>query len=302
MPFEPRRQRGRDMEKPGRNDPCYCGSGKKYKQCHMAADLAADREQRAWADAARELRLEIFEFADDERFDDEAGVAAAHYWDNLYTAETLPLMSPSEAERFLDWFAFDYPLPSNGERVVERFHREKAAGLTTNQRVLLDTWVAGAPMGGYELTGYDRQTLRLKEIVSGEMLDLYEPSGHGNAPLGAIILGRPVMVQDHYEFFSMPAYIPTDEIADLHDKLAAARKADGDKDPADFLRVRNVLLIHHALEQAKVAGRPPVARLDPRHSSEAVRQRMRHQRVRIKGPLGITENAPLQVQSHRKAI
>jgi preprotein translocase subunit SecA len=24
----------RDHEKIGRNDPCYCGSGKKYKQCH----------------------------------------------------------------------------------------------------------------------------------------------------------------------------------------------------------------------------------------------------------------------------
>ena len=26
------------MEKIGRNDPCWCGSGKKYKTCHMATD------------------------------------------------------------------------------------------------------------------------------------------------------------------------------------------------------------------------------------------------------------------------
>jgi preprotein translocase subunit SecA len=25
---------------PGRNDPCWCGSGKKYKQCHMRSDMA----------------------------------------------------------------------------------------------------------------------------------------------------------------------------------------------------------------------------------------------------------------------
>jgi preprotein translocase subunit SecA len=24
---------------PGRNDPCWCGSGKKYKHCHMESDL-----------------------------------------------------------------------------------------------------------------------------------------------------------------------------------------------------------------------------------------------------------------------
>lgn len=27
-------------KKPGRNDPCYCGSGKKYKNCHLAEDSA----------------------------------------------------------------------------------------------------------------------------------------------------------------------------------------------------------------------------------------------------------------------
>ncbi|MDX1628256.1 MAG: SEC-C metal-binding domain-containing protein [Fulvivirga sp.] len=26
------------MSKIGRNDPCHCGSGKKYKHCHMESD------------------------------------------------------------------------------------------------------------------------------------------------------------------------------------------------------------------------------------------------------------------------
>jgi len=29
---------------PGRNDPCWCGSGKKYKKCHLEADEKAERE------------------------------------------------------------------------------------------------------------------------------------------------------------------------------------------------------------------------------------------------------------------
>ena len=36
----------------GRNDPCHCGSGKKYKQCHLDKDEAAAREARAKAAAA----------------------------------------------------------------------------------------------------------------------------------------------------------------------------------------------------------------------------------------------------------
>ncbi len=33
----------RRREKLGRNDPCWCGSGKKYKNCHLEEDLAKDR-------------------------------------------------------------------------------------------------------------------------------------------------------------------------------------------------------------------------------------------------------------------
>jgi len=32
---------GHKKMKPGRNDPCWCGSGKKYKKCHLDADRAA---------------------------------------------------------------------------------------------------------------------------------------------------------------------------------------------------------------------------------------------------------------------
>jgi hypothetical protein len=35
----------------GRNDPCHCGSGKKYKQCHLAEDEAKERAERAKAAA-----------------------------------------------------------------------------------------------------------------------------------------------------------------------------------------------------------------------------------------------------------
>jgi hypothetical protein len=31
----------------GRNDPCHCGSGKKYKQCHLAEDETKARTERA---------------------------------------------------------------------------------------------------------------------------------------------------------------------------------------------------------------------------------------------------------------
>jgi tetratricopeptide (TPR) repeat protein len=42
------------MAKPGRNDPCPCGSGNKYKNCCMPKDEAAERKGLAEAQARRQ--------------------------------------------------------------------------------------------------------------------------------------------------------------------------------------------------------------------------------------------------------
>ena len=33
-------------EEIGRNDPCHCGSGKKYKKCHLEKDELKDQKKR----------------------------------------------------------------------------------------------------------------------------------------------------------------------------------------------------------------------------------------------------------------
>lgn len=37
----------RRLKEAGRNDPCPCGSGRKYKKCHLAADEAAEATRLA---------------------------------------------------------------------------------------------------------------------------------------------------------------------------------------------------------------------------------------------------------------
>lgn len=44
------------MAKPGRNDPCPCGSGKKYKKCCLTRDEAAENERLAAQQSEREER------------------------------------------------------------------------------------------------------------------------------------------------------------------------------------------------------------------------------------------------------
>jgi tetratricopeptide (TPR) repeat protein len=42
------------MTKTGRNDPCHCGSGKKYKRCCLQEDQEGERLVRSAANAARQ--------------------------------------------------------------------------------------------------------------------------------------------------------------------------------------------------------------------------------------------------------
>jgi tetratricopeptide (TPR) repeat protein len=50
------------MAKPGRNDPCHCGSGKKYKKCCQPKEDAAEYQKLATEQLRREeaRRVEMF--------------------------------------------------------------------------------------------------------------------------------------------------------------------------------------------------------------------------------------------------
>lgn len=252
--------------KPGRNDPCYCGSGLKYKKCHLPADQAAERERRDLKEAARFLRHDLLDFAQDERFAVPFAQALPLYWNGYYDLDTADEMSENEALRFFDWFAFDHQADADGERVVDVYRRERWEDLSTAQQQILESWLQVAPAGAYTLAGYEGQHLHLEDFLTGESFEVYEPAGHGQVSVGDVILARLQPVHDHLELGPGAAYLPADEIADLHEKLEAAREEDaaehnGDKADA-FLRRHNHLLIHHALEQAERKGRPPVARLE----------------------------------------
>jgi tetratricopeptide (TPR) repeat protein len=77
------------MAKPGRNDPCPCGSGNKYKKCCLAKEEAAEREElaklearRAEGAAARRLHLQearaamLAGFAAEDDEEDELTIAS----------------------------------------------------------------------------------------------------------------------------------------------------------------------------------------------------------------------------------
>lgn len=261
------------MNQPGRNDPCYCGSGQKYKKCHQKIDQAKEREERAWKEAGRFLHRELLKFARDERFADSFKEVLSFYWDGYYDVDTAEEMSMDEALRFFDWFAFDYQ-PKDSPRLVELYHQEHRQDLSTHQQETLDKWLETEPSGAYELTDFEGQTLQLRDFVSGESYEVFEPSGRGSVEIGEVILARLLPIKDTLQFSTSAAYLPAAEITDLADKLKQTKEADEEAYPgathAEFMRRNNHLLIHHALAEAKVQGRPPVARVNPNREDKAL--------------------------------
>ncbi len=58
------------LMKLGRNDPCHCGSGKKYKNCHLGAEpaLVASNDERAGYDEIRRILVDDFGFTNLETY------------------------------------------------------------------------------------------------------------------------------------------------------------------------------------------------------------------------------------------
>lgn len=279
------------MDIPGRNDPCYCGSGKKYKQCHMKEDQAKESDRRAAQEAVRYIRRDLLKFARDERFNKDFAKALPLYWNDLYTIDTAEEMAQDEALRFFDWFMFDYTLAdgeseaASGRRLINIYYEERREDLSTPQQIALDEWRLAPPAGAYELTSYEGQTLSLRDYFTGEEATVYESGGRGNVEIGEVILTRLVPVMGKLEFSTTAAYLPAAEIQDIKSQMetaeAAYRAEHPDATHEQFMRANNHLIIHHALAQAVVQKRPPVARLDP-HRPDKKTQKVVQQVKRLK--------------------
>lgn len=77
-------EKASSAEKPGRNDPCHCGSGLKYKKCHSTADDAArsaelSAQAAARAAAAAEAAAKAAESEDDQPVAPKGGKVQAQH-------------------------------------------------------------------------------------------------------------------------------------------------------------------------------------------------------------------------------
>jgi len=140
----------REWLKTGRNEPCPCGSGKKFKKCCLdrieearaSAASAPEEDGERWLTTYERLMLELIRFSDAPHILAEKEPAkeeflAATGRERLAKSE-MPGKPSLEEDIFLDWFLIDRPLECTGRRIVEEFEEERGAEFTRGTREAID--------------------------------------------------------------------------------------------------------------------------------------------------------------------
>src|SRR6188472_3292820 len=128
------------MPSTGRNDPCPCGSGRKYKQCCGNGD---DRRQSVAASRTRDSALaKLLTFAFHSAFDSDHAVAEVLFWGNLIRDASDPdfewvLDSEDATIKYNTWFLLDWEAEES-DTVIDLFLDEGEAKLTAAERDYLE--------------------------------------------------------------------------------------------------------------------------------------------------------------------
>jgi tetratricopeptide (TPR) repeat protein len=143
------------MVRPGRNDPCPCGSGKKYKKCCLARDQAAEAAERAVPLAQRVARA----FASDDFITDPDELEEI----SNRVIDLIDAGQLDEAERLATTLLNDYPQVVDGHErlaIVAEARGDLANAVHLYQRALEFTMIHD----GFEEEGRDYYRDKISDL------------------------------------------------------------------------------------------------------------------------------------------
>jgi hypothetical protein len=242
-------------QKLGRNDPCHCGSGKKYKDCHLPIEEAARSEQLRLRQAQDTLLPKIIEAAQGvpERFP----AALERFWQGKYAVEQLQELDSLEdrgAERFLTWLAFDVR-DEGGRTLVDELAASDSFEADPAERRLLEQWRA-VRLRPYVVVEVQKgQGVAVHDLLDETRYQVADYGASKRLGLGEVIVGHlvpadtaPGAVAPTYYLAGAAAQLTDDtapkllEFAELH--LADMRRSDPDAAWDDLIAERSELLNH----------------------------------------------------------
>ncbi len=193
----------------GRNDPCWCGSGKKYKDCHFPIEQMQRAETMKLRQAQDTLFTRIIEAV--QHIPEQFPAALEQFWEGKYTVEQMAHLDDLEqrgAERFLTWVAFDY-LGDQAHTLVERLAASIESMMdtpdtsTANASVLvvdpfeqrlLRQWQHVRLQPYVNEAIHEGQGLTVRNLFTAETLEVADVAASRRLEIGEIMIGHLVPV------------------------------------------------------------------------------------------------------------
>ncbi len=124
----------RCMRKTGRNDPCPCGSGKKYKKCCLVKTCSPPgREDSIKSSLVQEIVLFTR-----KNHSDTFDVAYEYFWDDFDPVEHLETHILNMADiNFWEWFVHDWIPEEEGNRTLIDIYIERSKRLRPEEKEIL---------------------------------------------------------------------------------------------------------------------------------------------------------------------
>jgi hypothetical protein len=179
----------------GRNDPCPCGSGKKYKKCCMLKDHSVPGPQdiiRSW------LISKLFEFVA-RSYKHIIPEAYDFFWNGGSPEETLPEVYADIAEiNFHEWLLFDYVVDPDGYKTIVDLYRKASKNLSNAEKEMLDIF-KNSVLSLYEVQEViPEQGLILKDLLLDGEYAVKEKRGTHNIFKWDILATRLLLIDGQY--------------------------------------------------------------------------------------------------------
>ncbi len=160
---------------PGRNDPCWCNSGKKYKKCHLESDERGDNRAPGGEPAVLRgrnefagLRKSIGNFLGKVLPERDLKLALKRFFGDR------PEDPQDATVSVTDWMIHDWAAPSLGRTVMEEFLDRRGSSLTKSEREMVEAW-SRSFVGLYEVQELTAGSgFTLKDLIFGETFFVHD--------------------------------------------------------------------------------------------------------------------------------
>lgn len=199
----------------GRNEPCWCGSGRKYKKCHLGREQLALAERVSWLYEKAAQYVHVAGWRD--------LLAEVAYERYRHTHD----LSDALAEGMADTLVTDVVLFEGG--AFAEFLEVRGSLLPDDERLLAEQWLL-VERSVFEVEKVDRgKNVTVRDVRNGDVHEVRERTASRQLKPGQLICARVAPAGDSMQFFG-----GVEPIA-LHERDPLLELLDDEPDPVELM-------------------------------------------------------------------